>query len=161
MSALVAALYESHAVAEQVRTALVNEGFPTDRVELSSGREPGQAALGPGADREEQLYDYFGQFFDQDDEASDVRRFAEGVSRGQASLVVHPRGDIETRRALDILQASHPVELREHDLEKQSMERAASPKSAALVEKLIPDKMKTPDTQPASKKRPRPESSRK
>jgi hypothetical protein len=156
MSALVAALYDNHTVAEQVRTALVNEGFPTDRVELSSAREPGQASLGPGEDPEEQLYDYFGQFFDRDDEASDVRTFAEGVSRGQASVVVHPRGDIETRRALDILQASHPVELREHDLEKQSMERAASPKSEALVEKLIPDSMKTPDTKPKRSKAKKP-----
>ena len=125
MSALVAALYENHAVAEQVRTALVTEGFPTDRVELSSTHDPGQAALGPAAGRDKQLHDYFGQFFDRDDEAGDVRKFAEGVSRGQASVVVHPRGDIETRRALDILQASHPVELREHDLEDQGMERAA------------------------------------
>jgi hypothetical protein len=142
MSALVAALYENHAVAEQVRTALVAEGFPTDRVELSSAHEPGQAALGPGGGRQEQLYDYFEQFFDRDDEAAAVRKFAEGVSRGQASVVVHPRGDIETRRALDILQASRPVELREHDLEKQGMERAASPQSEALVEKLIPESMK-------------------
>jgi hypothetical protein len=150
MSAVVAALYDTHAVAEQVRTALVNEGFPTDRVELSSAREPGQAALGPAGAREEQLYDYFGQFFDRDEEASDVRTFAEGVSRGKASVVVHPRGDIETRRALDILQASHPVELREHDLEKQSMEHAASPQSEALVEKLIPESLKTPDSEPKS-----------
>jgi len=152
MTALIAALYDRHADAVQVRTALVNEGFPTDRVELSSAREPGQAALGPAEDREEQLYDYFGQFFDRDDEASDVRTFAEGVSHGQASVVVHPRGDIETRRALDILQASHPVELREHDLEKQSMEHAASPKSEALVEKLIPESLKPPETPPKSKK---------
>lgn len=145
MGALVAALYENHAVAQQVRTALVSEGFPTDRVELSSPREPGQAALGPAAAPEKQLYDYFEQFFDRDDEEDDVRRFAEGVGRGQASVVVHPRGDIETRRALDILQASHPVELREHDLAKQSMERAASPKSEALVEKLVPKSIKTPD----------------
>jgi len=153
MSALVAALYENHAVAEQVRTALVNEGFPTDRVQLTSPAEPGQAALGPAEEREEQLYDYFGQFFDRDEEASDVRRFAEGVCRGQASVVVHPRGDIETRRALDILQASHPVELREHDLANQSMEHAASAKSEAVVEKLIPESLKTPDSRPKSAKK--------
>lgn len=145
MSALVAALYENHAVAEQVRTALITEGFATDRVELSSAREPGQAALAPGAARETQLREYFEQFFDRDAEAADIRTFAEGVRRGQASIVVHPRGDIETRRALDILQASHPVELREHDLANQSMERAASPRSEALVEKLIPKSLKTPD----------------
>jgi len=145
MSALVAALYENHAVAEQVRTALITEGFATDRVELSSPREPGQAALAPAAGRKNQLYEYFEQFFDRDAEAADVRVFAEGVGRGQASVVVQPRGDIETRRALDILQASHPVELRKHDLANQSMERAASPKKEALVEKLIPESLKTPD----------------
>ena len=143
MSALVAALFENHAAAERVRTALVSEGFPTDRVELTSAREPGQAALGPAEEQAQRLHDYFMKFFDRDDEEDHGRTFAEGVRRGQASVVVHPRGDIETRRALDVLQAASPVELREHDLANQSMERAASPQSEPIVAKLIPDKLKT------------------
>ncbi|MEP7244357.1 MAG: hypothetical protein ABI885_11840 [Gammaproteobacteria bacterium] len=142
MSALFAALYPDHAAAERVRTALVTEGFPTDRVELSSAQEPGQAAIGPADRRADQLEDYFVQFFDRDDEEDDVRTFVEGVSSGKASIVVHPRGDIETRRALDILQAANPVELREHDIEKQFMERAASPESAPVVKKLLPEQLK-------------------
>lgn len=142
MSALVAALFENHAAAERVRTALVSGGFPTDRVELSSAHEPGQAALGPAGEPMEQLFDYFEQFFDQDDEQQHVRTFAEGVRNGKASVIVHPRGDIETRQALDILQSSHPVELHEHDLANQAMERAASPDSEAMVEKLIPENLK-------------------
>jgi hypothetical protein len=142
MSALVAALFENHAAAERVRTALVTEGFPTDRVELSSEQEPGQAALGPSGQPSRQLHEYFVQFFDSDGEAQDVRTFVEGVQRGQASLVVHPRGDIETQRALDILNASNPVLLREHDLDKQGMERAASPAKESMVERLVPDSIK-------------------
>lgn len=142
MSALVAALFENHAAAERVRTALVSGGFPTDRVELSSSHEPGQAALGPGEEPMEQLFDYFVQFFDRDDEKQYVRSFAEGVRSGKASVVVHPRGDIETQQALHILQASNPVELHEHDLANQGMERAASPKSESVVEKLVPDALK-------------------
>lgn len=138
MSALVAALFDDHTAAERVRTALVTEGFPTDRVELTSGREPGQSAVGPAARHAQQLEDYFVQFFDRDDEEDDVRTFVEGVKAGKASIVVHPRGAIETRRALDILQAARPIQLREHDIDKQFMERAASPESAAVVEKLMP-----------------------
>ena len=143
MSALVAALFENHAAAERVRTALVSEGFPTDRVELSSEREPGRAALGPSTQPSRQLHDYFVQFFDSDAEAQTVRTFAEGVQRGQASIVVHPRGAIETQRALEILNASNPVLVREHDLDKQGMERAASPAPESMVERLVPDSMKS------------------
>ena len=142
MSALVAALFENHAAAERVRTALVSEGFPTDRVQLSSELEPGQAALGPSAKPSRQLHDYFKQFFDGDAEAQDVRAFAEGVQRGRGSIVVHPRGDIETQRALEILNASNPVLVREHDLDKQGMERAASPAPESMVERLVPDSIK-------------------
>jgi hypothetical protein len=143
MSALVAALYIDHATAEQVRTALVNEGFPTDRVQLTSPDEPGPAALTPSSGATDQLQDYFKQVFPDADERDGVRSFVDGVRHGNAAIVVHPRGDIEVERALGILSASQPLELREHDLANQTMERAASTDSSTVLGKFVPEGVKT------------------
>jgi hypothetical protein len=45
MSAVLLAVFDNHEAAEGVRTDLVRDGFPTDRVELTAGCEPGRAAL--------------------------------------------------------------------------------------------------------------------
>src|SRR5688572_21762445 len=128
MSALVAALYDNHAAAERVRTRLVREGFPTDRVRLTSLAEPGEAAIvGPSEDLEAQLEEYFIQLFDREEERPNVHLFVDGVQQGHAALAVHPRGKVETDRALAILEESQPIEIVDHDLDDQGMERAASP----------------------------------
>jgi hypothetical protein len=127
MSALVVALYDNHAAAERVRTRLVQEGFPTDRVELTSSAEPGQAAVvGPSSDLEAQLEEYFSKLFDRLDELPNVHFFVDGVREGHAALTVHPRGEVETSRALEILEEAQPLEICDHDLEDQAMEQAAS-----------------------------------
>jgi hypothetical protein len=143
MSALVAALYKDHATADQVRTALVSEGFATDRVQLTSPREPGPAGLTPANDTTAQLRKYFEQVFPDADEGEGVRSFVEGVRHGHAAVVVHPRGDIEVERALSILSASEPLEMREHDLANQTMEKAASEDSTTVVGKIVPEGLKT------------------
>src|SRR5215471_12270526 len=95
MSALVVALFDNHAAAERVRTRLVREGFPTDRVQLTSSDEPGQAALvGRAEDLESQLEDYFSGLFDRAEEISNVHFFVDGVQQGHAALTVHPRGEV-------------------------------------------------------------------
>ena len=142
MSALVAALYKDHATADHVRTALVTEGFATDRVQLTSPREPGPAGLTPADDSTAQLRKYFEQVFPNADEASEVSTFVNGVSDGKAAVVVHPRGDVEVERALSILSASQPLEVREHDLHHQTMERAASHDGETMVGKVMPEGLK-------------------
>jgi hypothetical protein len=142
MSALVAALYKDHATADQVRTALVSEGFATDRVHLTSPREPGPAGLAPADDATAQLRKYFEQVFPDPAEANEVSTFVEGVSHGNAALVVHPRGDVEVERAMSILSASQPLEVREHDLANQTMERAASHEGETIVGKVVPEGLK-------------------
>jgi hypothetical protein len=128
MSALVVALYDNHAAAERVRTRLVQEGFPTDRVQLTSHDEPGQAAVvGQASDLEAQLEEYFTGLFDRDEELPNVHFFVDGVQQGHAALTVHPRGEIETNRALEIMEEAQPLEICDHDLQDQGMERAASP----------------------------------
>jgi hypothetical protein len=127
MSALVVALYDNHTAAERVRTRLVREGFPTDRVQLTSSEEPGQAALvGAGDDLETQLEEYFSGLFDRVDEIPNVHFFVDGVQQGHAALTVHPRGEVETNRALEIMEEARPLEICDHDLLDQGMEYAAS-----------------------------------
>ncbi len=127
MSALVVALYDNHAAAERVRTQLVREGFPTDRVQLTSSTEPGQAAVvGPADALEQQLEEYFAHLFDRADELPNVHVFVDGVQQGHAALTVHPRGTVETNRALQIMEQAQPLEICDHDLQYQAMERAAS-----------------------------------
>src|SRR5262245_12325691 len=111
MGALVAALYKDHATADQVRTTLVSEGFATDRVQLTSSRDPGPAGLTPAREPTAQLREYFEQVFPDSAEADEVSKFVDGVSHGNAAIVVHPRGDVEVERALSILSASQPLEV--------------------------------------------------
>ncbi len=143
MSALVAALYKDHATADQVRTALVSEGFATDRVQLTSPSEPGPAGLAPANNATAQLRKYFEQLFPEPDEADEVSTFVDGVKQGNAAVVVHPRGDVEVERAKSILAASQPLEVREHDLANQTMERAASHEGETVVGKVVPEGLKT------------------
>jgi hypothetical protein len=127
MSALVVALFDNHAAADRVRARLVKEGFPTDRVQLTSSAEPGQAAVvGHGNDLETQLEEYFSGLFDRVDEIPNVHFFVDGVQQGHAALTVHPRGEVETHRALEIMEAARPLEICDHDLQDQDMEHAAS-----------------------------------
>ena len=142
MSAVVAALFKDHATADQVRTALVSGGFPTDRVQLTSESEPGQAALMPSRNKSQQLQDYFTQIFPESNEQDRVRAFVDGVRRGNAAIVVHPRGDLETRQALDALSSSQPIQLCEHDLANQTMEKAASDASSTVVGHFVPEGLK-------------------
>jgi len=43
MSAVLLAVFDEYQVAERVRVELVRHGFPTDRIELTAGCEPGRA----------------------------------------------------------------------------------------------------------------------
>jgi hypothetical protein len=142
MSASVAALFEDHATADQVRTALVNDGFATDRVQLTSPTEPGPAALNPADTKRDQLQEFFVQIFPEAEESENVRTFVDGVRKGNAAVVVHPRGEIEVKRALGILRNSHPIELREHDLHDQTMEKAASDAEGTVLGTFVPEGLK-------------------
>jgi hypothetical protein len=126
MSAVLAAVFDGHQSAQGVRTRLVKEGFPTDRVELTSREELGQAKLAPGTDAAVQLTQYFGQLFPEQTEKPLVQRLQSAVLAGQAVIAVHPRGEIETQRAIEILNQSEPVAMEAKDLDKQPLEHAAA-----------------------------------
>jgi hypothetical protein len=133
MSAVLAAVYKSHEDAEQVRVRLVNDGFPTDRVELTSLKELGEAKLVPAADVEGKLTQYFRQLFP--DTGSDVlvHQLQSAVQAGQAVIAVHPRGQIETDRAVQILDEAGPMEIKARDLDQQSLEHAASEQESSAL----------------------------
>jgi hypothetical protein len=133
MSAVLAALFPSHEVAVGVRTRLVTDGFPTDRVELTSRKEAQQAKLVPAESMTEKLILHFQQLFPATEDAEATRALCQGVTQGGAVIAVHPRGDIETQRALEILEDAGPVELRATDLDNQTMEHAASRSNDTVI----------------------------
>ena len=53
-------------------------------------------------------------------------QLAERIEKGAATITVHPRGAIETARALAILEDAGAVEVISHDLANQVLERAAA-----------------------------------
>jgi hypothetical protein len=127
MSAVLLAVFKEYEPAERVRTALVKDGFPTDRVELTANREPGQAALVPEGSRREKFAEYFRTLLSDADEQSCVAALTERVVRGAVTVTVHPRGSVETRRASEMLDRAGADEVIAHDLGSQTFEQAASP----------------------------------
>ena len=127
MSAVLLAVFGQHGDAERVRTRLVRDGFPTDRVELTSSAEPGRAGLHPAGSKRAKFMQYFRTLLTEEDERAFAEALAERDDGGGASTVaVHPRGAIETARAAEILENEGAVEVVGHDLENQTFEHAAS-----------------------------------
>ena len=136
MSAVLVAAFTDHATAEGLRTRLVKDGFPTDRVELTPRHELGQAELVPREGVGAKLTEYFRTLFQHAGSHGDenaVRLFQRAVLEGKATLAVHPRGDIETQRALQILNEGGPLEIREADLDNQTLEHAATHEETELT----------------------------
>jgi len=127
MSAVLLAVFKEYGDADRVRTRLVGDGFPTDRVELTASCEPGRAGLHPAASARAKFAQYFRTLLDEADEQEFADLLAEQVEGGIAiTIAVHPRGAIETARAAQILETEGAAEVVGHDLESQSFEHAAS-----------------------------------
>jgi len=127
MSAVLLAIFNEYGIADRVRTRLVRDGFPTDRVELTASVDPGRAGLHPAASPRTKFVQYFRMLLKETNEQPFVELLARRVEDGAATtVVVHPRGAIETQRATEILENEGAVEVVGHDLDKQSFEHAAS-----------------------------------
>jgi hypothetical protein len=133
MSAVLAAVYDDHQTAEIVRTRLVSDGFPTDRVELTSRSELGQAKVVPAAGTEAKLTEYFRRLFPDEGDEGPVRQLQNAVQSGHAVITVQPRGQVETDRAVEILNGAGPMEMRAADLGNQSMEYAAAKRDSSAL----------------------------
>jgi len=126
MSAVLLAVFNEYDVADRVRTKLVGDGFPTDRVELTASCEPGRAGLHPAPSLRGKFVQYFRTLLCEEDERPFVEALAERIEGGAAAIAVHPRGMIETARAAEILETEGAAEVVGHDLENQTFEHAAS-----------------------------------
>jgi len=138
MSALIVAIFADHASADRVlvRLSTGDAAFPTDRVHLTSATEPGHAGVIPAESFALKLQAYFKTLFDGKDEADRVRTLTSAVQEGRAAITVFPRGDIETKRAREVLHQAKPLQLFEHDMHKQALEHAASESAAPVVSKV-------------------------
>jgi len=119
MSAVILAIFNEYKVAERVRVELVRDGFPTDRVELTAGCEPGRAGLAPADSPHGRFVQYFRVLFTFEDERHYAEQLAKCVDSGGVIITVHPRGSRETARATQILGNAGAVLLIPHDLANQ------------------------------------------
>ncbi len=113
MTPVIVALFDDYGIAERVRTELVADGFPTDRVEVTSRLETGQADAQPGEAFIERVANYFHTIFDQTEERELADEFAERVRSGSSAVTVHPRADYEIDSARRILQQNRPSKVQE------------------------------------------------
>jgi hypothetical protein len=114
MTPVIVAIYDDFGVAQRVRTELVADGFPTDRVELTSKVEAGQVDAEPGETYWHKVSNYFHAIFDQTGNYASADQFADQVRKGGSAITVHPRTDYEMDSARAILQNNQPAEFREH-----------------------------------------------
>lgn len=114
MTPVIVALFDDFLIADRVRTELVAGGFPTDRVELTSKVERGQADAEPGESYWRKVSNYFHGILDQTGHAEVADQLADRVRIGGSTITVHPRGDDEIDNARVILHRNHPLDFREH-----------------------------------------------
>lgn len=114
MTPVIVALFDDYGIADRVRTELVAEGFPTDRVELTSLVEAGQADSEPGDAFVARVSNYFHTLLDQDEAHNgEADAFAQRVRNGNSAITVHPRTDYEIDSARAILHRNKPVAVEE------------------------------------------------
>jgi len=114
MTPVIVALFDDYGIANRVRTELVADGLPTDRVELTSLAEAGQADSEPGDDFVARVSNYFHTLLDQAEErGGDTDAFARSVCGGKSAITVHPRTDYEIDSVRAILHRNRPVAVEE------------------------------------------------
>ena len=114
MTPVIVALFDDYGIAERVRTQLVADaGIPTDRVELTSLAETGQADSEPGDAFVARVANYFHTLLDQDGRSGGAEELARRVRAGNSAITVHPRLDYEFDSVREILHRNKPVAVEE------------------------------------------------
>jgi hypothetical protein len=136
MSAVLLAIFPDYDVASRVRMALFEDGFPTDRIELTACCEPGRAGLHPGDTQHRQFIRYFDTLLTGPEEKEFPEQLACRLDDGAAAITVHPRGPVETLRATQILTHAKPTEVVQHEIAEQRFEHAAARNAKPWVSHL-------------------------
>jgi hypothetical protein len=136
MSAVVLAVFPDYDVANRVRMDLFEDGFPTDRIDLTACCEPGRAALQPADTQHRQFVRYFSSLLTAADEREYPERFAERLDNGCAAITIHPRGPVETSRAQEIVARGSPMAVALHEITNQPWEHAAARQAKPWVSHL-------------------------
>ena len=115
MTPVIVALFDDYGIAERVRTQLVTDvGIPTDRVELTSLAETGQADSEPGDAFVARVANYFHTLLDQDGQRNgDADALAQRVRAGNSAITVHPRLDYEFDSVRKVLHRNKPLAVEE------------------------------------------------
>jgi uncharacterized membrane protein len=126
MSTVLLALFNDYDAAQRVRLALIRDGFPTDRVELTAAQELGRAAFQPADSFQGKCAEYFRALLGRENEEDYPEILAQSIDNGAATIAVLPRGAVETERAREILEQAHPENVVGHDLTNHGWEHAAA-----------------------------------
>ena len=126
MSALILAVFNDFETADRVRANLVRDGFPTDRVELTSPDELGRVACQPGNSLHDKCVQYFQTLLRNKGEEHYPEMLAQRIDNGATTVTVQPRGKTATDRAPESPHQAQPADVVAHDLAKQGWEHAAS-----------------------------------
>ena len=102
------ALYPDLTAAERARTQLFADGIAADRLDVVAWDHLGRVAREPKQTIEEDLLAYFSVVFDGDADARLVETVVDALQDGEASVIVHPRGQIEIDHARTILENNQP-----------------------------------------------------
>lgn len=114
MTPVIVALFDDYGIADRVRTELVADGFPTDRVELTSLLEAGQADAEPGDAFVARVSNYFHTLLDQGQaRKGDPDALTQRVRAGNSAITVHPRSEYEIDSVRMILRRNKPVAVEE------------------------------------------------
>jgi hypothetical protein len=114
MTPVIVALFDDYGIADRVRTELVADGLPTDRVELTSLLETGQADAEPGDAFVARVSNYFHTLLDQSEPHNgDAEALAQRVRNGNSAITVHPRTDYEIDSVRAILHRNKPLAVEE------------------------------------------------
>lgn len=103
------ALYPDLVVAERARTALFADGIAADRLDVVAWEAIGRVMREPKQSLEDDLIAYFAVLFSDDPDATLVTTVVDALKDGKASVVVHPRGQVEIEAARAILEGHKPL----------------------------------------------------